>query len=157
MPSSSTAPTIRYLADVPDLLPSLVAWFESEWEVYYGPRGPGAAEAHLREAMNRDVLPLGLVAVSDDGAPLGTISLRESSRFHEEWGPWGSAFLVDPTRRGQGVGTALVAALEQEARRLGFPWLYMATDSGIVERRGWRAVDSAKSLRRKITVYKIDL
>jgi hypothetical protein len=53
----------------------------------------------------------------------------------------------------------LVAALEEEARRLGFTRIYMSTDAanGIVEARGWRAIDTADSLRGEVTVYELVL
>lgn len=149
---------IAYLADQASLLPELTRWFEAEWVPYYGPGGPGDAAADLRESMNRDVLPICLVAI-DQGRALGTISLKDTSISHPELGPWGAALLVSPKRRGEGVGTTLVKALENEARRLGFERLYMSTDAanGILEARGWRAIDTADSLRGPITVYELDL
>jgi GNAT superfamily N-acetyltransferase len=136
----------------------LVRWFEAEWEPYYGEDGPGDAGADLRASMNQDTLPLCLVALDGD-EPLGTISLKTESISHPELSPWGAAFLVAPHLRGRGIGTQLVAALEHEARRLGHRRLYMSTDAanGIVEVRGWQAIDTADSLRGKVTVYELVL
>jgi GNAT superfamily N-acetyltransferase len=132
----------------------LVRWFETEWEPYYGTQGPGDAEVDLRASMNRSDLPLCLIAL-DGEELLGTISLKAESISHPELSPWGAALLVAPKVRGQGVGTFLVAALEEEARRLGFTRIYMSTDAanGIVEARGWSAIDTADSLRGEVTVY----
>ncbi|MCG8557895.1 MAG: GNAT family N-acetyltransferase [Proteobacteria bacterium] len=150
---------IRYLADTQDALATLVDWFVDEWRPYYGSDGPGNAEADLRESMNRDALPICLVAATDAGDIAGCISLKSESISHPELTPWGAAFLVAPTYRRQGIGTMLVAALEKEARRLGFSQLYMSTDAAtrIVERRGWRAFDTTESLRGTITVYSVYL
>ena len=150
---------ISCLADLPETLPSLVEWFVAEWEPYYGADGPGDAEADLRGSMNRDDLPICLLAIDETGAVAGTISLKAESISHRELTPWGAAFLVAPKHREKGIGTALVAALEAEARRLGFKQLYMSTDAatGIVDRRGWRAFDTTESLRGTITVHVVDL
>jgi len=147
------------LVDHPELLPKLVEWFEAEWEPYYGADGPGDARADLAESMNRDALPICLVALDVDGALAGTISLKGASISHPELGPWGAALLVGSGKRGRGVGTTLVAALEGEALRLGFERLYMSTDAAnaIVERRGWLPIDIAESLRGTITVYELEL
>ncbi len=150
---------IQYLVDMPETLPALVDWFVAEWEPYYGTDGPGDAKADLRESMNRDKLPICLLAIDGSGAVAGTISLKAESISHHELTPWGAAFLFGPRRRRQGIGTALGAALEDEARKLGFKRLYMSTDaaSAIVDGRDWRALDTTESLRGTITVYAVDL
>lgn len=150
---------MRCLADVPELLPTLVAWFEREWEPYYGVDCPGDAEADLRASMNHDNLPICLIALAESGEPLGTISPKAESIFHPHLSPWGAAFVVSPASRRRGVGASLVASLEEEARRLGFGKLYMSTDgaTSIVERRGWQAFDTTESLRGTIGVYAIEL
>lgn len=150
---------IRYLAERPDVVSTLAEWFVAAWEPYYGANGPGDAETDLRGSMNRDQLPICLLAIDAAGSPLGTASLASASISHPELSPWVTAFLVAPDRRGRGVGTALVAAVEAEARRLGFAKLYISTDaaSSIVRRHGWEAIDTAESLRGTVTVYATDL
>ena len=67
----------------------LERWLLEEWEPYYGPDGPGDAEADLRAARVRDALPICLVAVDSDDRPLGTIALREASvDSHRHLSPW---------------------------------------------------------------------
>ncbi len=150
---------VKYLASVPEALPMLVEWFIEEWEPYYGAAGPGDAEADLRASMNRNVLPICLLAMDASAGVVGTISLKTESISHRDLTPWGAAFRVAPAWRRQGVGTALVRFLEEEARRLGFPKLYMSTDgaTAIVEQRGWSAFDTAESLRGTVDEYAIDL
>ncbi len=69
--------------------------------------------------------------------------------------PWLAAFLVGPQYRRRGVGTLLAAAIEEEARRLGFDALYISTDAAenIVKKRGWARLETVPSLRGPITVY----
>ena len=157
---TSAAPLhIRHLADIPEALPELAQWFRAEWAPFYGPDGPGDAEADLHASMNRDALPICLVATDSTGSPVGTISLKADSISHRHLAPWGAAFVVVSDHRNQGVGTALLAALENKARELGFRKLHISTDGAraIVERRGWHAIGTAESLRGPITVYETDL
>lgn len=149
---------IGLLADHLDVIPTLVTWFEDEWEPYYGPSGPGDAEGDVTASANRASLPICLVAFVGDEL-VGTIALKDASISHPELKPWGAAMLVRSAWRRRGVGTALVEALEKLARDLGYPKLYMSTDAAnsIVESRGWKAFDSADSLRGTITVYEFSL
>ena len=147
---------IVHLLDVPYCLPRLVDWFIAEWELWYGTEGEGDAGQDLAACGDRDAIPLCLVAMDTDDELLGTAALRAASVGSELGvGPWLAGFLVDPHYRRNGVGTALVAAIEAEADRLGFDAIYVSTDTarGIFERRGWQVCGSASSLRGPVAVY----
>lgn len=148
---------IVLLADRPDLIPALTDWFMAEWGPYYGAGGPGDAAADLRGCLNRDTLPVALVALDADDTLLGTVALKEESVGSALGvGPWLAAFLVAPQHRGRGVGAALVAAIEGEAARLGFAEIYTSTDTaeGILERRGWLPFGATQSLRGPLKIYR---
>lgn len=148
---------IAILADRPVLIPTLSDWFVAEWEPYYGADGPGDAGSDLRGCLNRDTLPIALVALDADETLLGTAALKDESVGSEQGvGPWLAAFLVAPKHRGRGVGSALVAAIEVEAARLGFAEIYTSTDAaeGILERRGWVPFGDTESLRGPLTIYR---
>lgn len=159
MHASSPSVRIRRLIDVPNTAPTLVEWLEREWASYFGPDGPGDAEADLRAGMDGTPLPVCLVAIDAADTAVGTVTLRARSFSHGDLTPWVGALLVVPSRRRQGFGTALVAACEDEARRLGYGKLYMSTDAAnsIAEGRGWRAFDVVESSRGPVTCYELDL
>ena len=157
-----TPPKLRiiHLAEAPETVSTLALWFIEEWMPYYGPEGPGEAEDDLLACCNRDEIPVALIAIDADGAVIGTAALKSESVGSEPGqGPWLAAFLVAKDHRGKGVGTALVAAIEEEAGRLGFQTIYTSTDAaeGIYRRRGWKALNQVSSLRGPITVYRKDL
>ena len=95
------------------------------------------AQRMLRDADNPDRIPLSLLALVD-GQPAGTVNLiHNDDKTRPHLHPWLAALVVVPERRGQGIGSALVRALLQEARRLGCDELYLGTDiPGFYERLG---------------------
>jgi len=148
--------TIVPLAERPQVIPVLERWFVSEWAPWYGPTGPGDAVRDLTACLNRDELPMAWVALDETGSPIGTAALRMDSVGSETGlGPWLAALLVDEGYRGRGVGTALIAAVEDGAAGLGYPSLYVSTDTAmsLVEHRGWRAVGTTETLRGDATIY----
>lgn len=152
--------TIAHLLEHPHLVPVLAEQFIEEWRPWYGPDGDGDAEADLLACDSRDALPVCLIALDEDGNLLGTIAIRETSVGSDvAEGPWLTGLLVAPENRGKGVGTALVAALESEADRLGFKALYTSTDAadGIMRRRGWENIGSSLSLRGEVAVFRKSL
>ena len=151
---------IVHLAEAPEAAPTLARWFVAEWAPWYGPGGAGDAEADLAACRSREALPICLVALSDGGDVLGTAALKTDSVGSELGvGPWLAAILVGPAHRRRGVGSALVAAIEGEAARLGFAAIYTSTDAAaaMLERRGWQAFGTTRSLRGPITVYRLEI
>ncbi len=150
---------IVHLIEVPEVIPTLVDWYIAEWSPWYGPEGEGDAEADLSACNRRDVIPLWLVAFDDSKQMVGTTALKDDLVGSEHGaGPWLSALLVSEAYRGEGIGTALVEAIESEAGRLGFNEIFCSTDASarILERRGWQSFATSESLRGTVSVYRLD-
>ncbi|WP_136658822.1 GNAT family N-acetyltransferase [Nitratireductor sp. XY-223] len=148
---------IFHLADLPECIPLLAGWFVAEWEPYYGAAGPGDAKSDLADCCRRDGLPTALVAVDAGETVVGTIALRPSSVGSRPGeGPWLSAFLVAAPRRRQGIGSRLVAVIEDRARELGFDTLFTSTDARdfLSAQKGWQPLRQEASLRGPVTVYR---
>lgn len=148
---------IAYLSDAPEVLPVLVRWFVQEWAPWYGPDGPGNAEHDLKAYCNRHDLPIGLIALSSENHVLGTATLKSESVGSElDVGPWLAAVLVGENHRGEGIGSALVEAIETEAQRFGFDALYTSTDTAgsILTRRHWEEFGITDSLRGPVIIYR---
>ncbi|MDP7666676.1 MAG: GNAT family N-acetyltransferase [Rhodospirillales bacterium] len=151
---------IVHLSEAPGVSATLARWFEDAWAPWYGADGPGDAARDLALCRRRDELPICLVALGADGQVTGTAALKsESVGADQHPDPWLAAFLVGNEHRGQGVGTALVEAIEAEARRQGCAAVYASAANGeaMFQRRGWRAVGAARSLRGRVAVYRRDL
>ena len=146
---------IKYLADEPRVLSTLRCWFESEWPSYYSADGPGSAEQDLLAYASRGSIPFGLVAFQQ-GKPCGFVALkRESFPSHPHLSPWAGAAYVQPPLRRQGIGAALLLALEPEARALGCARIYCATSTSVslLRRCGWQLLESVQHEGHEVGVY----
>ena len=136
---------VDYLADHPDAIPVLAKWLFDEW----GHRSPdGSVEGmadNLRERLRRDRLPLALVALGH-GEPIGTVSLKmREVEIRPQYEHWLGTLFVPKASRRKGVGSLLVEAGADEARRLGIWELYLYTRHSETERLyaglGWAEVE----------------
>ncbi len=148
---------IHALADHVAVLPTLIDWYLSEWEPFYGVDGPGDARADLESRCNRDKIPIGLVAV-DGGQVYGTVALDLD--LTTDLMPSVVGLLVGANYRRKGIATALIDSAEDTARRLGCERLYMSTTilGDLLQRRRWRLVGEVEFLNSNPgSVFKCDL
>ena len=133
-----------FLADHADTIPTLALWFQAQWPDYYAQQALSEIEQGFRVRMNRDRLPLGLVAFCA-GELAGTIVLREQAiETHSQYRPGLGGLYVSAPLRGRGVGTELVRAGMVAARELGYEVVYTTTQvaGGILLRLGWEWKES---------------
>jgi GNAT superfamily N-acetyltransferase len=139
----ATKVRIEYLSDHPAVLPTLKQWFETEWPSYYGPGCRGNAERDLAEYANGATLPVGVVAFLGNEI-CGVAALKsESIGTHSHLTPWAAAAMVPRDRRGRGIGTELIRALEHEAKRRGYDRIYCGTSTAmhVLERLRWQLME----------------
>jgi GNAT superfamily N-acetyltransferase len=111
------------LADHPRHIPTCARWEHEEWERPLDETLPDFAEARVNG------LPLTLIALDPSGAAAGMVSLWLSDcPLRPDITPWLASLYVAPAARGQGLGNALLALAEAEARHLGLPRLHLMTD-----------------------------
>jgi GNAT superfamily N-acetyltransferase len=133
--------TIATLAEHPQLVPEVVeiAWWE--WGASLAER----EHARWLVEMERDSLlhlptSAGFVALDGDRA-VGTVQLHEFEiDAMRDRSPWVCGMVVRPGYRGAGVGSRLLAALEQFAAAHGVPRLWVFTEhaAAFYERCGWQ-------------------
>lgn len=75
---------------------------------------------------------------------VGTIGLVDFDELEEfrHLKPWVAAFIVNPDMRGEGVGTQILALLEDKAQSLGVRVLHLWTEdqSAFYSKRGYRLI-----------------
>jgi predicted N-acetyltransferase YhbS len=150
---------IKYLADHPEMIPELADWFFHQW----GYLRPGSSvedfAAGIRTHLNRDELPLSLVAL-DGPETLGSASLRQhdmSTRM--DLSPWLASVYVAAEHRRRGIGAQLVSAIEEKARELGFATLYLWTPDKeeFYARLGWSVVQRTEYRQENAVVMQKQL
>jgi GNAT superfamily N-acetyltransferase len=155
-PNTMTAPvSIRYLAEHPESLSTLQAWFESEWPSYYSSGGRGNARQDLLSYSNRGCVPVGLIAIR--GSELCGIAALKNEPFPSQphLSPWVGAALVKPSMRRQGIGRLLIQGLESEAKALGQQKIYCATATSatLLERCAWQLIERIQHEGQHVCVY----
>ena len=131
---------INYLIEHPEYIPQLAQWLFEQWDAILGEETPEARIKKLKAHMNRDELPIAWIAHST-GQLLGTAALRvHDLEGREDLTPWlGGVFVASQFRR-QGIGAALGATVEDEARTRGIHTLYLFTldKQAWYSRLGWK-------------------
>ncbi|MCK9262483.1 MAG: GNAT family N-acetyltransferase [Deltaproteobacteria bacterium] len=150
---------IELLADHKEAIPLLRQWFETEWPSFYGSLGPGDALYDLQSFDRKDSLPIGVVALCDERV-CGFAALKaESIASHRHLCPWAVAGLVEPSMRGKGIGSKLLNALEEHARRLGFHQIFCATGTAesLLLRGGWQLLERTVHEGNELGIYRKNL
>lgn len=131
---------IACLADHQDVIPVLAAWFHQEWAYLYPGRTVQDVSRSISERINRDKIPLALLAFEDDEL-VGTVCLKSADMdTRPELTPWLAGLYVKESRRGKGIGTALVRAIEAKALAMGINRLFLYTPAAehFYADLGWR-------------------
>lgn len=131
---------IRPLADHPDWIEQVAAWFCAEWpDLYVGHSLEEVAQQLALGAKSAWVAEAG-------GRPLGVVVLKEREGEQGEPVPWLAALYVVPERRRQGLGSRLVGVAQaQAARRHGELFLYTRDGEGFYRRLGWEVSERVQA------------
>jgi GNAT superfamily N-acetyltransferase len=148
---------IQFLADRSDAVPTVADWYFKEW----GYKEPGNSIAatceRLRGKLNREVLPIPLVAVDGDETILGCAQLKfhEMENVFPDRKFWLGGVYVSPQARGHGVASALVGRAAELAQNINLPGLWLQTeaiDGGLYSRLGWDIVEKVSYRGEEVTV-----
>lgn len=136
------SPRVEYLADHPRHVPTVAAWLHAEW----GHLQPGSTPRHraeeLRRQMQRDAIPLAVVALHADRAVGFAALVDHQPADLPPAVPRLANVYVEPAHRRRGLGSRLALRIADEARRLGAPrlFLYAKDQEALYARLGWRTV-----------------
>jgi GNAT superfamily N-acetyltransferase len=124
---------ISYLIEHPEYVLQLAQWLFEQWDAIVGEKNPEARIKKLRAPMNRDKLPIAWVAHAN-GQLLGTAALRvHDLEGRQDLTPWLGGVFVSSQFRRRGIGVALCATVEHEARSRGIQTLYLFT----LDKQAW--------------------
>lgn len=132
------------LADRPDAIPQVAAWYFEEWG-YLNPAATADRIADkLAASLNRDSIPLVVLAVDGD-AVVGAAELKyREMTIYPEKEHWLGGVFVAPKHRGRGVAARMIDSVVDTARTLGVKLLHLQTpqlDGGLYLKLGWRRIE----------------
>ncbi|MCL2884268.1 MAG: GNAT family N-acetyltransferase [Oscillospiraceae bacterium] len=130
-------PCIISIREHPAYLDRAVDYFASKWgidrKVYEDCIG--------NSITTESPLPRWYLLLKEDGI-IGSYGLIVNDFMSRQdlW-PWFAALYVEESERGWALGSRLLAHGQKEAKKLGFPKLYLCTDHvGYYEKYGWRYI-----------------
>ena len=135
---------LEYLADHPELLPTVAQWYFEEWGYLSEEKTLEQDIQRLQIYQNKDKVPLMLLAV-EEGALLGAAQLkfREMSIYPEKE-HWVGGVYVAEAHRGKGIARQILVALIAIAKSLKIETLYLQTEylnGGLYGRMGWTSIE----------------
>lgn len=151
--------TLDYLADHPEVGPTLAAWHYAEWRHLLPTWSVAEAAAELATHTGRRVAPTTVVALVD-GELAGSASLLlEDMPDTETWSPWLGSVFVSPQCRSRGVGAAMVDRVVEDAAALGFPRIHLLTTEaeGWYRPKGWRTLERRRYAGLPAVIMGLDL
>lgn len=135
---------LEYLADHPELLPTVAQWYFEEWGYLSEGKTLEQDIQRLQIYLNKDKVPLMLLAIQD-GELLGAAQLkfREMSIYPEKE-HWVGGVYVAEAHRGKGIARQILLALIAIAKSLKIETLYLQTEhlnGGLYGRMGWTPIE----------------
>ena len=150
-----------YLADQPQLLPTLADWFYEEWGHNNPQSSRESMQRTLSEFLNKEQLPLTFVRMRDS-KPIASASLKIREMVtHPQYLHWLGGVYVHPDYRGQGIGSQVVEFSAAQAIQLKVTDLFLYTrgHENFYARFGWRVIEEpvyegrvVSIMKRKLTV-----
>jgi len=141
-----------------EFIPTMAVWHHDQWG-YLNPGGSVEKRISSLEAeLESDEIPKTFVAVSD-GKLLGSDSLiPHDMETRMELAPWLASVFVDPELRKQGIGSALVRYVVQEACSRGYQTIYLYTPDRMAfyEGLGWTFMERADQKGHQVDIMMID-
>ncbi|MCF6435167.1 GNAT family N-acetyltransferase [Pseudoalteromonas sp. MMG022] len=135
---------ILFLADKVEMKPLVAKWYFEQWGDIIENASIALFEQQLDEYLNRDCMPLIVVAVEgEEMIGVAQLKYREMSIYPERE-HWLGGVFVAPHWRGKKVAKALVDKVEQVATSFGIAELYLQTQAlggGLYKRVGWHCLE----------------
>jgi len=150
---------IEYLANHKEVIPTLARWFYEEWAYLHPERTYTDVERLISERAQTDKIPIALVAF-DGEELLGTVCLKvHDMDTRLDLTPWLAGLYVSAQRRRAGIGTALVSAIEREARKFNINKLYLYTpeSESFYAKRGWQVKERTEYHDCEVTLMEKEI
>jgi GNAT superfamily N-acetyltransferase len=145
----------KLLADSEDAIPTIARWYFDEW----GHLDEGSSVEKFRyklgKALNRDRVPLVVLAVESD-VIIGVTELKfREMDIYPEKEHWLGGVFVPSEHRGRGIASSIVSKASEIAKSFGIATLYLQTErlsGGLYACLGWRGLERVSYKGREVLV-----
>lgn len=148
------------LADHPEAIPQIAAWYFDQWGRLGKFSSPGELEDYLQGSLNRDEIPLLVLALENEEIT-GVAELKyHEMDIYPEKEHWLGGIYVPAKHRGKRIASQLVQHALLTARALGISKLHLQTeqlDGGLYASLGWVPVDQVTYRGVDVLVMERDL
>ena len=149
---------IKSLKEHPEFIPTLAKWQHDQW-AYLNPGDSVEKRISWRESeIKSDDIPQTFVAVSGSTL-LGSAGLvPHDMETRMDLTPWLASVYVATEHRKQGIGSALVRHVVQEAGRRGYKTFYLFTpdQQALYAGLGWTSLERTEYHGYDVEIMKID-
>ena len=135
---------IEFLADHPEAVPQVIAWWHTIWADRMG-NDIAALQNQLLSVLGKEKLPIQLLAM-EQGKPVGTavLKMQELADLYPDRQYWLGSVFVDEAHRGSRIASAMTLKIVEMAQARGLPHLYLQTanlSGGLYAKLGWKPVE----------------
>ena len=137
---------VDFLGNHLDLLPELAKLQFDEWKHFSPGKTLEDRVLRLRNVAQSNDVPFMVVAV-DNGQLVGSAALAlEDMQTRKDLSPWLASVFVKPGHRKNGIATALVRHIEEQAAKRGIEKLYLYTEHarGLYLKLGWSDIEQCE-------------
>jgi GNAT superfamily N-acetyltransferase len=137
---------IELLADRCDAIPIISRWSFEQWGRRVADNTLEATIERMRQRLNRDRLPLGIVA-TDGPTILGAAQLKiREMDIYPQYEHWLGGVYVAAQARGKGLASRLAQEIAERAKEFDVQKLYLQTErlaGGLYARLRWKPIEQA--------------
>ena len=149
---------ILNLRDKPELIETLARWHQDEWSTLNPGETLKQRISRMQPFLNDELIPTTYIAFDD--ILYGSAAIVENDMDDRtDLAPWLASVFVIPEHRNQGVGTALVGHVMQQAKQNNIDKLYLYTPDreAFYHKLGWRHIAAAHYHGHDVTIMEADL
>jgi GNAT superfamily N-acetyltransferase len=149
---------ILNLRDKPELLETLARWHQGEWSQLNPGETLEQRIIRMQPFLNGKLIPNTYVAFDD--VLYGSAAIVESDMdSRPDLSPWLASVFVIPDYRNQGIGSALVRHVMQQAQQDNIEklYLYTADRKAFYYKLGWRRIDEENYHGHEVSIMEADL
>lgn len=146
------------LKNVPHHLETLARWHQKEWSYLRPNKTLTERIDRMKSHLMAEFIPTTFVATNHE--LLGSAAIIKHDMYtRKELTPWLASVYVAPEFRRQGIGSALVFHIMEQARENKIERLYLFTPDreAFYTRLGWKTFEKTSYLGYAITIMCVDL